>query len=126
MGNQIILHAQIFIISNGLDLKLKIGEKWGPLFSNEKEKFCFYFIKPDLIESEMNEIINIWNDFKEKTKTELAIISKEDILNGKNSTILSFKRIMHNRIYSNIEMPTQIKVISPEFKDIVKFYKDDY
>jgi len=40
----------------------------------------------------MNTIEKIWNDFKEKTKTEMAIISSEEILNGKISTFLSFKK----------------------------------
>ena len=42
------INKRVFIISNGLDTRLKIGEKWAPIFSNEKEKFCFYFIKPVL------------------------------------------------------------------------------
>ena len=120
------VNKRIFIISNGLDTKLKIGEKWGSVFSKEKEKFCFYFIKPDLEESEMSEILKIWEDFKEKTKIELAIISKEDILNGKSSTFLSFKNIMQSKIYQNIEEAKNRKLIKPEFKEIIKFHKDDY
>ena len=120
------INKKIFIISNGLDTKLKIGEKWAPIFSNDKEQFCFYFIKPDLIETEMNEIISIWKDFQEKTKTELAIISQEEILNGKPSTFLAFKNIMQKKIYKNIENPKKAKIMNPEFIEIVKFNKDDY
>ena len=40
-------YKKVFIISNGLDPKLKIGEKWTPIFSNSNEQFCFYFIKPN-------------------------------------------------------------------------------
>ena len=38
----------------------------------------------------MNEIINIWNNKKKKTKVELAIISQEDILNGRSNTFNLF------------------------------------
>ena len=119
------INKRVFIISNGLDTKLKIGEKWAPIFNNEKEKFCFYFIKPDLIESELNEIISIWNDFKEKTKTDLAIISQEEILNGKPSTFLAFNSMMQYKLFKNIEAPKRIKM-NPEYKDNIKFIKDDY
>ena len=48
----------------------------------------------------MNEIIKIWDDFQEKTKTEIAKISIEEILNGKYSTFLPFKNIMQRKIFS--------------------------
>ena len=120
------INKKVFIISNGLDTKLKIGEKWGPIFSNDKEKFCFYFVKPDLIESEMNEIINIWNDFKEKTKVELAIISQEDILNGRSNTFISFKNIMQSKLFTVLDHSKNTKILHPEFKEVIKFYKDDF
>ena len=111
----------MFIISNGLDTKLKIGEKWAKIFSNAKEKFCFYFVKPDLKkESEMNEIIKIWNDFKEKTKTELAIISQEDILNNKTNTYLSFKSIMQSKVSRKNEIIKTSKFAQPEFRSVKK------
>ena len=120
------INKRVFIISNGLDTKLKIGEKWGAIFNNEKEKFCFYFVKPDLNESDMNEIIKIWDDFQEKTKTEIAKISIEEILNGKSSTFLPFKNIMQSDIYKNFEEIKRMKITQPEFKEIVKFDKEDY
>ena len=120
------INKKVFIISNGLDTKLKIGEKWGPIFSNDKEKFCFYFVKPDLIESEMNEIINIWNDFKEKTKVELAIISQEDILNGRSNTFISFKNIMQSKLFTVLDHSKNTKILHPEFKEVIKFNKDDF
>ena len=120
------INKRIFVISNGLDTKLKIGEKWGPIFSKENEKFCFYFVKPDLNEIEMNEIIHIWEDFKKKTKTELAIISQEDILMGKSSSFLAFRNIMQFDNPDNIEKIKKNNIIQPEYKEIIKFHKDDY
>lgn len=38
------------------------------IFSNEKEKFCFYFMKPKLNDIEMNEIIKIGMISKKKLK----------------------------------------------------------
>jgi hypothetical protein len=121
-----IINKRIYIISNGLDTKLKIGEKWAPIFKNNKEKFCFYFIKPDLDESEMSAIEKIWNDFKEKTKTEQAIITSEEILNGKPSTFLPFKNIMQSEVFKALEETKKVKIYQPEFKEIIKFHKDDY
>ena len=120
------INKRVFIISNGLDTKLKIGEKWAPIFKNNKEKFCFYFIKPDLDESEMSAIEKIWNDFKEKTKTEQAIITSEEILNGKPSTFLPFKNIMQSEVFKALEETKKVKIYQPEFKEIIKFHKDDY
>ena len=117
-------NKKIFIISNGLDTKLKIGEKWNSIFSNEKEKFCFYFIKPKLSEFEMNEIIKIWDDFKEKTKTEMAKISEEDILNLRTSMYLPFRNTMQSKIFKAEEILKMHKISQPEFKDIMYFTKD--
>lgn len=74
----------------------------------------------------MNEIIKIWDDFQEKTKTEIAKISIEEILNGKYSTFLPFKNIMQSDIYKNIEEIKRMKITQPECKEIVKFDKEDY
>ena len=73
-------NKKVLIISNGLDIKLKIGEKWGPIFIDKNEKFYFYFIKLILNEEENNIIKNIWNYFKEKTKTELATPTPDEVL----------------------------------------------
>ena len=89
------IHKKVFIISNGLDPKLKIGEKWSHIFKNINEQFCFYFVKPNFSNDlEENEIIKIWKDFKEKTKVELAIICQEDILNSNSNIYSPFKDIM--------------------------------
>ena len=120
-------NKKVFIISNGLDTKLKIGEKWASIFKNPKEKYCFYFVKPELKnELEANEIIKIWKDFQEKTKIELAIISQEDILNIDSGIYIPFKNIMLSDIDKMEEPIKKIKVIQPEFKEIVKFSKSNF
>ena len=96
------VNKKIFIISNGLDTKLKIGEKW-PFFNNEKEKYCFYFVKPELKSDDLNEIVKIWDDFREKTNAEVAAISLDDILNSKSDLYEPFKNIMQLKIHKNIE-----------------------
>ena len=121
------INKKIFIISNGLDTKLKIGEQWAPIFKNENEKFCFYFVKPELKdENEMNEIIKIWNDFQEKTKTELSKVSQNDIFNCDPIIYESFKNIMQSKNYKSIESSKKLKSLLPEFKEIVEFKKSDF
>ena len=120
------INKRIFIISNGLDTKLKIGEKWLPLFGNSLEKYCFYFILPSLCnDDEKNEIIKIWNDFKEKTKVDLAIINLQEILKGLPSTYQEFQKVMHYKIEKNLEYKN-FKTSQPEFKDVIKFDKEEF
>ena len=120
------INKRIFIISNGLDTKLKIGEKWSSIFSNEKEKFCFYFVKPKISDEEFNEIKKIWDDFKEKTKTEMAIISEEDILNLNHQLYLPFQNTMKSKVYKNLSQKNNNGKIEIEFLDVIKFKKEDY
>lgn len=120
-------NKRIFVISNGLDTRLKVGEKWINLFNNEKEKYCFYFVKPDLPELQLNEIIKIWDDFKEKTNIELTKVSQEEILNCNSSSFLGFKNIMQAKLIKNLEQRIKNKICyQPEFLEVVKFNKDDY
>lgn len=74
----------------------------------------------------MNEIIKIWKDFQEKTKTEMAIISLEEILNAKSSIFLSFKNTMQNEIFKEFKEIRKSKIFQPEYKEIIKFHKEDY
>ena len=121
------INKRIFIISNGIDTKLKIGEKWLPMFGKDSEKFCFYFILPYLCNDiEKNEIIKIWNDFKEKTKVDIAIIiNLNEILKGLPSTYQEFQKVMHYKIIKNFENKNY-KVVHPEFKDCVQFNKEEF
>lgn len=72
----------------------------------------------------MNEIIKIWDDFKEKTKTEMAKISEEDILNLRSSMYLPFRNTMKSKIFKVEEILKVHKISQPEFKDIMSFTKD--
>ena len=120
-------NKKIFIISNGLDPKLKIGEKWAPIFRNIKEQFCFYFVKPNFKSNlEEKEIIKIWKDFREKTKVELVIICQEDILNSNSNIYSPFKDIMQSESNKNNNSAKKIKISQPEFKEVVEFEKSDF
>ena len=77
------------------------------------------FYQDESDESEMNNFEKIWNDFKAKTKTEMAIISSEEILNGKPSRILSFKSIIQIEVFKALEEIKKVKIYQPEFKEIV-------
>lgn len=95
-----ISNRRIFFISNGLDPKLKSPEQWNSLFLNNKDKYCFYFIKPE-IESEKydNKIYNIWEKFKKITGNEVVIINNFiDIINGEEKIYESFGNILSENI----------------------------
>ena len=120
-------NKRIFIISNGLDNKLKIGEKWLPIFGNDKERFCFYFVLPHICNDiEKKEIIKIWEDFKEKTKIDIAIINIEDILKGASSTYQDFQKVMQYKIISDDKIIKKNKKIQPDFKDVIKFDREKF
>ena len=119
-------NKRVFIISNGLDTKLKIGEKWSPIFNNKNEKYCFYFIKPNLNNDE-EIIVKIWEDFKDKTKTELASPTIDEVRFANASSYLSFGRLMKLEFsYSKEKNKIKNIVYNPEYKDNVTFQKDYY
>ena len=67
---------------------------------NNKDKYCFYFIKPE-IESEKddNKIYNIWEKFKKITGNEVVIINNFiDIINGEEKIYESFGNILSENI----------------------------
>ena len=119
-------NKRIFLISNGLDPKLKIGEKWGPIFKNPKEKFCFYFIKSEISESDQNNILQIWKDFQRKTKVELAIFSQEDILSESPSSYEPFGTIMRKELHKIEEKNKKSILMQPDYKEIIQFDKDKF
>ena len=99
-----VIHAKrtnrrIFFVSNGLDPKLKSPEQWVSFFGNEKDKYCFYFIKPE-IETEEGEIIeNIWMEFKKETGNEVVIVKNiNDILNGEENIYTKFGYVLSEKI----------------------------
>ena len=40
-------------------------------FNNKNEIFCFFFVKPELKETDLNGREKIWEDFETKTKNKI-------------------------------------------------------
>ena len=94
-----ISNRRIFIISNGLDPKLKSPEQWSTFFEEEKNKFCFYFIKPEIEKEKEEQIINIWETFKKVTGSEVEIINNiNDIINGCESIYTKFSYVLSEKV----------------------------
>ena len=117
-------NRRIFLISNGLDPKLKSPEQWATFFLNEKDKYCFYFIKPQ-IESESEGIIqNIWETFKKETGTEVVIINNvDDIINGDEKIYTKFGYILSEKV---ILTDKEIKLTKSLNNIDGKFYEPQY
>ena len=91
-------NKRIFLISNGLDPKLKCPEQWGSFFENETDKFCFFFIKPEMQKEDEEIIVNIWENFKKETGTEISIINNiHEILNGDENIFTKFSYVLSER-----------------------------
>ena len=75
----------IFMISNGLDAKLTIGKEWASIFTDHKTSFGFFFIEPNIKESNNDNDIKylkkVWEKFKKDSGIILTSLSKENILN---------------------------------------------
>lgn len=99
-------NRKIFLISNGLDPKLNYGEYWFDLFSNEKDKYCFCFIQPELNSPDMNRIKEIWENFVKETGIDVLIIKDiDDIINGKDYIYSKFGQVLSEKaILSNDEI----------------------
>ena len=128
-----ISNKRIFLISNGLDPNLRYGEEYNFL-SDQKDKYCFFFIEPELKDDK--EIINtIWNNFKREAKIEVAIIEDIlDIINGEPKICTKFSDILLEKIFlteeekeneqkyihiNNIEN----KIFQPEYTETYKISK---
>jgi hypothetical protein len=113
----------ICLISNGLDPKLKIPEKWLPIFDNrDNECFNFFFINSlnQKVNIEYNEIIEIWKNFSSITGVEILDIKIEDILKenldyiansfSKMFTKFKFSEAMNikNKIYNPILLESYV------------------
>ena len=113
----------ICLISNGLDPKLKIPEKWLPIFDNrDNECFNFFFINSlnEKDNIEYNEIIEIWKNFSSITGVEILDIKIEDILKenldyiansfSKMFTKFKFSEAMNikNKIYNPILLESYV------------------
>ena len=85
----------IFIISNGLDPKLKTPEQWSQFLGSENNKYCFYFIKPEMERQNEEIILNIWDNFKKGTGNEVVVIENlDDILNGAEEIFTKFGYVL--------------------------------
>ena len=118
-------NRRIFIISNGLDPKLKSPDQWAPFFGNEKDKYCFYFIKPEMEEENSEIIINIWETFKKETGNEVVIINDiNDIINGEENIYSKFSYVLSEKvIISEEEMSKMYKNLN---NIEGKFYEPQY
>ena len=91
-------NRRIFLISNGLDPNLRYGELWRVLFNNEKDKYCFYFIEPDL-KSDKKIIEDIWNNFKKQTGIEVVCIEDYyDILTQNENIYTTFGNVLSEKV----------------------------
>jgi len=118
-------NRRIFFISNGLDPKLKSPEQWPPFLGNEKNKYCFYFIKPE-IEAESEKIIlNIWETFRKETGNEVVIIKDlKDILEGEENIYTKFGYLLSEKAILSDE---EIKKLPKNLNNIEgKFYEPSY
>ena len=101
--NKKVIHPEksnrrIFLISNGLDPNLKYGNLWHSLFNNVKDKFCFFFIQPNL-EENLDIINEIWSNFKKQTGIETVVISEPlDIINGAENIYTKFSNVLSEKI----------------------------
>ena len=94
-----ISNRRIFFISNGLDPKLKSPNQWSPFFGNEKDKYCFYFIKPEMTEENEKLILNIWETFRKETGNEVVIIKDlDDILEGEENIYTKFGFLLSEKV----------------------------
>ena len=119
----------IFIISNGLDPKLKFPNNWYNLFNDKKESFGFYFIhSPEIPNKDIPFIENIWKNFKDMTKIELTICKGENILKGDNFLINTFintiKKLNSNPendvLHYQPQFPEQIEIIEKKCEKLKK------
>ena len=94
-----ISNRRIFFISNGLDPKLKSPNQWLPFFGNEKDKYCFYFIKPEVEGENEKLILNIWETFRKETGNEVVIIKNiDDILEGEENIYTKFGFLLSEKV----------------------------
>ena len=124
-----ITNRRIFIISNGLDPKLKSPEQWSTFFEEEKNKYCFYFIKPEIEKEKQEIILNIWETFKKVTGSEVEIIKDiNDIINGDENIYTKFSYVLSEKvILTKDEISTFSKNLNNiERKNYDPQYKEKY
>ena len=120
-----ITNRRIFVVSNGLDPKLKSPEQWAPFFGNEKDKYCFYFIKPEMEEEKEEKITDIWKTFQKETGNEVVIINDtDDIINGEENIYSRFSYVLSEKIFLTDE---ELAKLSKNLNNIEgKYYEPKY
>ena len=97
-------NRRIFIISNDLDPRLNYREQWNSLLYNEKDKYCFFFIEPELKDDDKRDINEIWNNFSKDTGYEVVIIEDpNDIILGEENIFTKFAHSLSGKIFPNEE-----------------------
>ena len=116
---------RIFIISNGLDIKLKSLEQWSTFFWNEKDKYCFYFIKPDMKEENREIIFDVWEKFKKETENEVVIVNDiNDAIRGEEYIYSRFTYVLSEKGMLSEE---EVSKLHKNLDNIVgKFYEIQY
>ena len=103
-------YKAIFLISNGIDPKLNVGEQWNSIFDNKKNSFGFFFVHPtekgELNEEDLSYLINMWNRFKNDTDTSVISINEDNIFNVEFPLISNFASVF--------------KKLEPQFKELEK------
>ena len=108
----------ICLISNGLDPKLKIPEKWLPIFDNrDDECFNFFFINSlnEKDNIEYKEIIEIWKNFSSITGVEILDIKIEDIIKEN----LDYIAISFSKMFTKLKFPDIINTKNKIYKPIL-------
>ena len=89
-------NRRIFLISNGLDPNLKYGELWH--LNDEKNKYCFFFVEPDLKE-DAKLIKEIWNTFEKDTGIDVVIIEDIfDIIFNAENIYTKFSNVLSEKV----------------------------
>ena len=92
-------YKAIFLISNGIDPKLKVGEQWvnNNIFFNKKNSFGFFFVQPteknELDEDDMLYLIKLWEQFKIDTDTSVVSLNEDNIFNVEIPLINNFASV---------------------------------
>ena len=114
-------YKAVFIISNGVEPKLSIGEQWEQLFNKEKISYGFFFVHPteenELEEDDFLFLKNMWNKFRENTGTSVISINEDDILNDDITLIANFTSVF-NKLNPTIKEENENKnqFFQPEFE----------
>ena len=110
----------IFMISNGLDPKLKIGKEWINILNCDKSTFGFFFIEPNLenINKADSEFLkNIWKEFKTSSDSILVSVNENDILKCNLNLQTAFVSVFNSL---NCEKKTELPSFQPILEEKYK------